>query len=164
MKKCFRFWDEHLEEVFLGVLLSTICIVMLLQIVMRFVFNNALTWAEELCRTCFIYSGFLCISYCQNKGNAIRIDVIVNLFPVFVRKVIGYLGQVFLFVFYVFFFVNSLDLLKTTAAGGSITSALAIPLQYVYFAMTLGMGLAAFRSVEHFIRFLMKLKKGEKEA
>ena len=77
------------------------------------------------------------------------------------RKVIDVLGQVTMFVFYIFLFTQSIGLLKTTAANGGKTSALQIPLVVEYFALTLGMGLAAFRSVQQFVQFLMKKKGGE---
>lgn len=161
MKKMAEFIDEHFEEIILSILLIAICVIMLVQIIMRFIFKTSLTWAEEVCRTCLIYSGFFCIAYCQKRGSAIKIDVIINLFPKTVRAVINSIGQVFLFVFYLFFFVNSMKLLSVTAAGKSVTAALSIPLEYVYFAMTIGMGLACLRSVEQFIRFVLE-KRGKK--
>ena len=48
--KAVKWLDKHLEEVILVLLLSLIVLVMLYQIVMRYVFNDSLTWSEEFCR------------------------------------------------------------------------------------------------------------------
>lgn len=160
MKKVLKFLDDNLEAVMLMILLAAISIVMFLQIIMQ-VARNPLTWPEELCRLCFVYSGFICFAYCQKRRAAIRIDVLLNVMPKPLRKVIDVLGQVTMFVFYIFLFTQSIGLLKTTAANGGKTSALQIPLVVEYFALTLGMGLAAFRSIQQFVQFLMKKKGGE---
>ncbi|MCD8076982.1 MAG: TRAP transporter small permease [Lachnospiraceae bacterium] len=160
MKKALKFLDENLEAILLLILLAAISIIMFMQIIMRFVFHNALNWPEEFCRICFVYSGFICFSYCQRKRSAIKIDVIVNLFPNGVKKFIDNVGEVFLFVFYAFLFVQSIFLLQTTASNGSVTSALQLPLVYEYFALTLGTGLAGFRSIEQFVKFIIGRNKG----
>lgn len=158
--KVLKWLDDNLEAFILVILLALITCIMFLQIIMRFVFHNALNWPEEFCRICFVYSGFLCFSYCQKKRNAIKIDVLVNMLPEGGRKVINLIGEVLLFVCYVFLFYQSIGLMKTTIANGSKTSALQIPLYVEYFALTLGMGLAALRSVEMFIKFILGRKDG----
>lgn len=160
MKKTLKFLDDNLEAIMLMILLAAISIVMFLQIIMQ-IARNPLTWPEEFCRICFVYSGFICFAYCQKRRAAIRIDVLLNVMPEKLRKVIDVLGQVTMFIFYIFLFTQSIGLLKTTAANGGKTSALQIPLVVEYFALTLGMGLATFRSVQQFILFLMKKKGGE---
>ena len=163
MKKTVRFLDDNLEAIMLMILLAAISIVMFLQIIMQ-VLRSPLTWPEEFCRICFVYSGFICFAYCQKRRAAIRIDVLLNVFPKPVRKLIDNLGQITMFAFYIFLFSQSIGLLQTTAANGGKTSALQIPLVVEYFALTLGMGLAAFRSIEQFVRFLKNRGKGGETA
>lgn len=158
--KVLKWLDDNLEAFLLVILLAAISCVMFAQIIARFVLHSAMNWPEEFCRICFVYSGFLCFSYCQKRRNAIKIDVLVNLLPEGARKAINVIGEVLLFVCYVFLFWQSIGLLKTTAMNGTRTSALQIPLQYEYFALTLGMGLAVFRSVQLFVKFLTGRKGG----
>lgn len=162
MKKVLKFLDEHLEDIFLVGLLGAISIVMFLQIIMRYALSNALSWPEEFCRVCFIFSGFLCMAYCQREHSAIKVDVLVKMLPPQGRKVIDALGQVMMFAFYAFLFIQSIGLLEATAKNGGKTSAMGLPLVYEYFALTLGAGLAAFRSLQQFVRWAMaKTKKKE---
>ncbi len=161
--KVLKWLDDNLEAALLVLLLALITCIMFLQIVLTNVFHNALNWPDEFCRVCFVYSGFLCFAYCQKKRNAIKIDVLVNMLPEGGRKAMNVIGEVLLFICYLFLFYESFELLRTTAANGSKTSALQIPLQYEYFALTLGMGLAVFRSIQTFVKFLMGRKGGNKE-
>ncbi len=164
MKKALKFLDDNLESMMLVALLAAISIVMFVQIIMRFLFNSALPWPEEFCRICFVYSGFICFGYCQKRHSGIKIDVLVNLMPKGLQNFINVLGEVLLFVFYVFLLYESIDLMNVTIANGSVTSALQLPLYVEYFALPLGVGLATFRSVEQFVRFLLKRGKGGDEA
>ena len=42
-----KWLDEHFEEYILSGLLVVISVVMMLQVIMRYVFNASLSWAEE---------------------------------------------------------------------------------------------------------------------
>ena len=57
--KILRWIDDYLEEYISLILLAIISCVMMIQIIMRYVFNSSLTWAEELCRYSFIWIAFL---------------------------------------------------------------------------------------------------------
>ena len=54
-----KWLDDNLEEFFMIILLITLTCVMMLQVVMRYVFKTPLSWAEEACRYCFVYSVML---------------------------------------------------------------------------------------------------------
>lgn len=47
--KVIKFLDRRLEEVILVLLLSCIVVIMLCQIVCRYVLNDSLSWSEEFC-------------------------------------------------------------------------------------------------------------------
>ena len=47
-KKFLRALNQHLEEYLIALFLIAITFVMLLQIVMRYVFQHSLSWPEEL--------------------------------------------------------------------------------------------------------------------
>ena len=150
--KVLKWLDDNLEAALMVILLAMITCIMFLQIIMTNVFKHALNWPDEFCRICFIYSGFLCFAYCQKKRSAIKIDVLVNMLPEKGRKVVNIIGEVLLFVCYVFLFYQSIDLMKVTIANGSKTSALQVPIAFEYFALTLGMALSIFRGAQNFIR------------
>lgn len=60
--------DDYLEETILLILLVLMTCIMGIQIVSRYVFQNSLTWSEELVRYMFVWSAFLGIPFCIKHG------------------------------------------------------------------------------------------------
>lgn len=54
MKKLIHWLDEYLEISLCVALMSVMTVVIFVQVVMRYVFHNSLTWSEEFARYCFI--------------------------------------------------------------------------------------------------------------
>ena len=55
MKKLRWTWDNF-EEVLLCIIITVITLVSGLQVVCRYLFNNSLTWSEEVSRYLFCYT------------------------------------------------------------------------------------------------------------
>ena len=53
--KTLKFLDKHLEEFIMVLLLSSIVVIMLFQIIRRYIFNDSLSWSEELDDVCRIF-------------------------------------------------------------------------------------------------------------
>lgn len=155
--KVLRWLDEHFEEYIFAVLLVIISCVMMLQIVMRYVFNSSLPWPEELTRYCFVWSGFLGIGYSIKKGLMLKIDVIFALFPKKVQKALDMLSQVVVLIFFAYMFVMSIDVFKKVVASGQTSPALSLPMSYVYASLLVGFAMASLRSVQSIILTLRKL-------
>ena len=68
--KILKWLDEHFEEYILSGLLIVIAVVMMLQVIMRYVFNASLSWAEEASRYAFVWSALVSIGY-SIKENSI---------------------------------------------------------------------------------------------
>ena len=62
-----RWLDDHLEEFLMAVLLLLITVIISYSVVMRYVFNDSPTWAEEITRFFFIWSAFLSIGLCIRR-------------------------------------------------------------------------------------------------
>ena len=48
--------DEHLEDILLVTLLSLMSLIIFVQVIMRYLMRNSLSWSEELARYLFIWS------------------------------------------------------------------------------------------------------------
>ena len=66
--KLVKWLDKHLEEILLVALLFVMMIIMGIQILARYALGNSLSWSEEITRFCFIWTGFLSISYCVKNS------------------------------------------------------------------------------------------------
>ncbi len=101
MKKIFKVYDLLLKAVLVAIIVSFIAIVFA-QVVSRYVFNNSLTWSEELARILFTQMVFLAAPLVVLEKKGISVDIIVQFIPKAAKRklylVINFLSLVF-FIF-----------------------------------------------------------------
>lgn len=149
--KVLKTLDKHFEE-FLSVLtLVGIVLVMMVQIVMRYIFNNSLTWSEEFCRYCYIWMMFLGFAYSAKLGNDLRIDAVIAMLPSGARKVMDIINLVLAAALSGFLFYHSFGTVSAVIMTGEKSAALGLPMYYVYAASVLGYGLATVRYIQRIV-------------
>jgi len=143
-----KWLDKHLEETILVTLLVIIACVMGLQVFMRKVMNSSLSWPEEFCRYCYVWTCFLTVAYTVRYGNMLRVTVVADLFPKTARKIIFILINVICLVVFSVFFINSVDVVKTLTVIGQKSTAMRLPMYLVYLCTVIGFGLASLRMIQ----------------
>ena len=133
MKKLRWTWDNF-EEVLLCIIITVITLVSGLQVVCRYLFNNSLTWSEEVSRYLFVWTGFLTLSLSIKCRSIISIDAFVLWIP---RRVRAGLNMVVS--------VNAWHMV--TSSAGQTSPALGLPLAILYAGPLLGLTLSIFRSL-----------------
>lgn len=159
--KIVKWLDEHLEEALLIALLVVMCLLTGLQVFMRKVLNNSLTWSEELNRFCYIWSGFLSIGYCIKKGTEIRIDMAVNALPKKLRAVVDLAASLLVIALFALFAQGSVTILREVLQSAQTSSAMGLPMKYVYSAPLAGFGLGILRMVQHMLKTALTLGRPE---
>lgn len=161
MKKIWNYLEENLEEILMVLLLAAFSLVMFAQVIARNIFNHGFTWAEEMCRYLFVYSGLLSAGYCIRKGLGIRVDAVYSMFPKPVKVAIDLVSKVLTIVVYAYIAYKSIGLIRSTT---TISSAMQLPMKYVYAAIPLGMGLGTIRGVQDLVKYCKKtFGKGEEK-
>ena len=158
MRRVVKWFDEHFEETLLIILLVAICTVMMTQVVMRKFFNNSLSWPEEFCRYCYVWTTFLTLTFSVRAGNILRVEVLVDLFPPVIRKLVYLLGNVAMLIFFAVFFYQSINVVKGIALSGQTSTAMGLPMYMVYFSTTLGFGLGTIRTVQVILRQIVNFR------
>ena len=143
-----RWLDKHFEEVILVILLIAISCVMMLQIIMRKVFNSSLSWPEEFCRYCYVWTTFMTLSFTMRYGNILRVGVLVDIFPHVAKKLTYLLGNVACLIFFAAFFFNSIDVVQSIYASGQKSTAMGLPMYLVYTCTVLGFFLGTIRTIQ----------------
>ena len=162
MKKVLHYLDENLEELLMVILLVIIACSILLNVIMRYVFKSALSWPEELSRYCYVYSGMLSAGYCLKRGVSFRVDILYKMFPKTIQIIIEYISKIVVLFLYAFMAYSSINLIATTT---SVSTALRIPMQYIYLSIPIGMGLGVIRGIQDLVAYTRNLmKKGEEPA
>lgn len=146
MKRSIQKVDKCLSMIENAVIilgLSAMFLILLAQVIMRYVFSRPLTWSEEAARFIFVYVSFIGISYAYHQKGHIRMEVVVNLFPQAVRRgleVLINLGTIALFCYMIPFSFRFIGI-----QAGVKATATHIPMSIVYTALPLGMALSCVR-------------------
>ena len=146
MKRSIQKVDKCLSMIENAVIilgLSAMFLILLAQVIMRYVFSRPLTWSEEAARFIFVYVSFIGISYAYRQKGHIRMEVVVNLFPQAVRRgleVLINLGTIALFCYMIPFSFRFIGI-----QAGVKATATHIPMSIVYTALPLGMALSCVR-------------------
>lgn len=147
IKKLVFFYDRF-EEIFLAICTAAMVLIVFLQIVMRFIFNNSLTWSEELATVIFIWISWIGISLGEKKGEHIRITLVTDRFHGNAKKVIIIIGNLCTLAILVFLLIYGIDVMMHIMSIGSATPALKIPKWIVYGAVPVSSFLMGVRVIK----------------
>ena len=150
--KVIKWLDEHFEEALLVILRVLICCIELIQVVVRNLeFVSALTWAEDFCRFCWIWSVFISLPYTIRKGSMLRVTVFLDLFPAQVRGIINVGVDIIVTASMLLLAVYSIEVVGDIMASGETSSAMLWPMWIIYSVMLLGFFLGTARGVQQAI-------------
>lgn len=159
-----KFFNDHLEEFFIIPLMFLMSVIIGLQVIMRYVFQNSLVWSEELSRYMFIWLIYFAVSYTARREKHIRIDAAINLYPKKLRPYIEILSELIVLGFSVFIAVTAVTVFQKITWSGQLSPAMRIPMQYVYAAPLVGFVLTAIRQVQCILRRIKAIKNHEEVA
>ncbi|SET65909.1 TRAP-type C4-dicarboxylate transport system, small permease component [[Clostridium] aminophilum] len=159
--KLLKWLNRYVEELFLVTILCSIVIVMLYQIVRRYIFNASLSWSEEFCRYAFIWFIFLALPYSIRLGSELRMDAVISALPSKANRTLKLVLTVASLLFTAFLFFQSVTAVQESVIAGEISTGLHLPKQYIYLSMPVGFGLAVIRYIQV---ILPQVTHREKEA
>lgn len=79
----------NIESAMVIILLGAITLIMTAQVVMRFAFQNPLTWSQELTLFLLIYLCYLSADIVYYRNEHISVDYFVELMPCKIRKLVS---------------------------------------------------------------------------
>jgi len=149
MNKLIEKYEKGLDWLTSAILVALLLIV-LAQIVSRYVFNSSLSWTEEAARYLMIWGVLLGVSLAYLNGYLISIEIFVDRLPAPVRRVIRVINRLLSLFFTGILTVYGVNL---CIMGAQMESpALEIPYLWIYLAVPVGAGLL-------FILFLINPQK-----
>lgn len=159
MKKLLLFLDKHIELILISVSIAIICIVMFLQVIMRYVFNNALSWPEEVLVYFNIWNAFIGCSYAMRHKSEMRIDF-VNMLPKVPRIIIERIAEMILIAFYFYIIQCGSEVTANFYVTGQKSAAAGVPMFLVYVSFVVGAYMSVLRYVQRLIIAYRQWKKG----
>ena len=148
MKKALKWLDDNLEMYICIVLLSLFAVILFIQVIARYVFNNSLSWSEELARYLFIWLVFIGISYGAKQMKHLRIDVFLNIFPKKIRPYIMVLSEIIVLVFEGIVFYSAVTTVSKYMKIHMASPAIGVPLWVVHSSAIVGYCLTFIRQIQ----------------
>lgn len=150
MKTFFRYL-ENLEDWTMILALSYMVIITFVEVLMRYILKNPISWAEESARYTQVWLIYISASVCVRLRSHISADVLVNYLTPSARKFFNSIASLFTFcVLFVLFYLGVL-LVKDFLKGGQSSPALGIPMYYIALAIPVGIGISMLRYLGIFL-------------
>lgn len=160
----FKAIDDYLEETILLILLVLMTAIMGVQIVSRYIFQNSLTWSEELVRYMFVWSAFLGVPFCIKHGLSIKVDQFRNLFPVPLQRILMYIDKIIIFLLFLVLFIYSFKVVRATYLSGQTSPAMQLPMWTVQISVIVSSLLSMIRSIQNLLNLVRgKIKLEQKD-
>ena len=79
--KIVKWLDDNIELVIMGIALSVLTVVVLIDVIGRTALGTGITWGQEMSRNCEIVIAAMGVSYGVQAGKHIKVDIIQTLVP-----------------------------------------------------------------------------------
>ncbi|MCR5074130.1 MAG: TRAP transporter small permease [Clostridiales bacterium] len=156
MQRVKSVWD-NLELSLCVVFFAIMFVVLLVQVVMRYVFSSGLVWIDEVAKFSFQWLIYLSLSMAMKGDEHIRVDTVLKLWPRPLRKIVPIIGNIVLLVFGIFMTYQGFIYTMNIFRQGALGSAFRIPLGWVYLAIPVGYLLMSVHLIERIVRIVRAL-------
>ncbi|NLW07650.1 MAG: TRAP transporter small permease, partial [Clostridia bacterium] len=136
-------------------------VLLFVQVIMRYVFNNSLTWSEELARYIFIWQIWLGASLGLRERKHIRVELILGFLKGRGRDAIELLGTIVWFILCLFLVVSGTDLCLQLMAKNAASPALRIPYFIIYASLPVSCAAICLRLLGQMFSLCKAVSKGE---
>ena len=130
---------SRITEVILIIVLSTMAVVVLLQVIFRYVLNFPLFWTEEFARYCLVWSSLLGSAVAVKRGQHIAVTIFMERFPPVLRRGLTIVALIAVAVILTIILWGGIQLVAITRA--QISPALRVSMSVPYLAVPVGAAL-----------------------
>ena len=156
---------DRIEDIFGylgGALLGITTIIVIVQIICRYVLFYSLPWSEELCKYMFVWLVFLSFSLCVRNHMQIKIDILET--SIKQKTLKGLLKLFYDVVSLGFVCIYIYCAIQLVSAGTlSVSPAMHLPMWYVYMVMPIGLALSGIEFIRQVFIDIKELSGGKRE-
>lgn len=122
----------NLDVIIASIALIVLVVLTLSGVVMRYVVGQPYTWLEEVQLFCMVWIVYASAGAAYRTGNHVAIEMVVEVFPEKIQKMIGYIIDVFVLLTLAYLFMNGTTFIRMLMISGRSTSMLKIPYWFDY--------------------------------
>lgn len=149
-------------EFLTAALMAVMVVVALWQVFTRFVLNDPSTISEEFLRYSLIWLTLVGAALAHGKKKHLAVLFAVRKFPKKRQPIVGIIIEIFVILFAVIILIIG-GSNATQSAVGQISSAMQLPMQYLYLCLPIGGVLFSYYAIMHIIGYLKELKNSKTE-
>lgn len=158
-----KFILKNPEEAVAAFLIVITTILVLTNVFFRYFLNKGIYWSEEVATNCFVWAIFIGSAGAYRNGTQLGIDMLVNMLPRTLQKVVKMMVQLVLFA--VNAYILYLACIYVDKTHKIATSVLGISSAWVSSSLIVGFGLTTLYTVLHLLKMMRDFTKPtEKEA
>lgn len=145
----------NLDFILAGTVLVILIILTFLGVIWRYILNAPFTWLEEVQMACIVWIVFGAAGGAFRTGNHVAIEMIVDLMPKKLQKIVNVFISVVVVTVIGYLFWQSFGFIQMFIKSGRSTSMLKIPYSMIY-------GIAIFSYLDMIVSYFYGLVKGVK--
>ena len=141
---------ESTVKILMAILIAAMVVLIGSQVGFRYVLNEPLAWTEEVARHLMIWSALLGAAVAYRRKGHLGMDVLVMLLSERRRRMVEIVLQVLSIGFFGVLVVHGIPLVERTMR--QFSSAIRIPMGYIYASIPVGSALILLFAMERMIR------------
>lgn len=98
LNKGFSFFLHNFEDIIAAIFITITTILVVVNIIMRYILNSGLVWSEEVATGCFVWSVFIGAAAVFKHRGHVGVDVVVKFMPSVLRKAVQLITDIILVV------------------------------------------------------------------
>lgn len=160
MSKTLSFILNNFEDLISAFFISVTTILVVINIVMRYIFNSGLVWSEEVATGCFVWSVFIgAVAVFKHRGH-VGVDIIVKKMPHGVQRAVALITDIILVALNGY--MSYLSILYISKSYTKMTPVLGISSVYISSSVLIAFVLMTLYSVKFVWQDLRGQDKEEK--
>lgn len=125
---------ERIQEIFVGVMMAGMTIMISLQIIFRYIVLKPISWSEEAARYMMVWAIYVGAALAVKRGKHMAVNFFVSKAPPKQRKIIMALSNLIFITFCLFMLKQGFMVIGHLLRLGQVSAAIGLPMYFVYLA------------------------------
>ncbi|SFG49096.1 TRAP transporter small permease [Oribacterium sp. WCC10] len=152
-----KFILKNPEEAIAALLIVITTVLVLINVFFRYFLNKGIYWSEEVATTSFVWAIFIGGAGAYRNNTQLGIDLLVNMLPEILQKIVKILVQIVLFI--VNAYILYLACIYVDKTHKIATSVLGVSSAWVSSSLIVGFGLTTLYTILHLINMIRDFSK-----
>lgn len=151
MNALMKFFDTKLIKWFIIGTYTYFCLIIVIEVVRRYVFGASSPWGEMTARYAFVYLTYVAASEGIRHGSHIRIDLVPKLLSPVKSKLLSLYIDLLMLILAATVIYYSLALMNIQWTAGIVMSAIDMNMAFAQAALPLGWILIVVRTIQNWV-------------